>query len=85
MVTKCLIIETPSGRYAGLHAEFPQMAMHAGSAYVHGLKSATGDFVIIMDADLSHHVRLCTGQSHGCTAALLAASGPASLLACLRE
>ncbi|KAK9836775.1 hypothetical protein WJX74_007773 [Apatococcus lobatus] len=28
-----------------------------GSAYVHGLKSATGDFVIIMDADLSHHPR----------------------------
>ncbi|KAL4435629.1 hypothetical protein ABPG77_002592 [Micractinium sp. CCAP 211/92] len=26
-----------------------------GTAYVHGLKHATGDFVIIMDADLSHH------------------------------
>jgi len=26
-----------------------------GTAYVHGLKSATGDFVIIMDADFSHH------------------------------
>jgi glycosyltransferase involved in cell wall biosynthesis len=28
-----------------------------GTAYVHGLKHATGDFVIVMDADLSHHVR----------------------------
>ena len=26
-----------------------------GTAYVHGLKHATGDFVILMDADLSHH------------------------------
>jgi dolichol-phosphate mannosyltransferase len=26
-----------------------------GTAYVHGLKHATGDFIIIMDADFSHH------------------------------
>lgn len=26
-----------------------------GTAYVHGLKYATGTFVIIMDADFSHH------------------------------
>ncbi|GMG41247.1 unnamed protein product [Ambrosiozyma monospora] len=26
-----------------------------GTAYVHGLKSVTGNFVIIMDADFSHH------------------------------
>lgn len=26
-----------------------------GTAYLHGLKHATGDFVVIMDADLSHH------------------------------
>ena len=26
-----------------------------GTAYVHGLKHATGNFVILMDADLSHH------------------------------
>lgn len=26
-----------------------------GTAYVHGLQFATGDFVFIMDADLSHH------------------------------
>jgi len=26
-----------------------------GTAYVHGLKSARGNFVIIMDADFSHH------------------------------
>eukprot|EP00246_Nothoceros_aenigmaticus_P018437 TRINITY_DN9631_c0_g1_i1.p1 TRINITY_DN9631_c0_g1~~TRINITY_DN9631_c0_g1_i1.p1 ORF type:complete len:112 (-),score=7.71 TRINITY_DN9631_c0_g1_i1:222-557(-) len=27
-----------------------------GTAYIHGLNHATGDFVVIMDADLSHHV-----------------------------
>lgn len=27
-----------------------------GTAYVHGLESCSGDFVIIMDADFSHHV-----------------------------
>uniref|UniRef100_A0A3P9N976 Dolichol-phosphate mannosyltransferase subunit 1 n=1 Tax=Poecilia reticulata TaxID=8081 RepID=A0A3P9N976_POERE len=27
-----------------------------GTAYIHGMKHATGNFVIIMDADLSHHV-----------------------------
>lgn len=26
-----------------------------GTAYIHGIKHARGDFVIIMDADLSHH------------------------------
>lgn len=28
-----------------------------GSAYIDGLKLVTGQFVILMDADLSHHVR----------------------------
>jgi len=27
-----------------------------GTAYVHGIKHATGNFIILMDADLSHHV-----------------------------
>lgn len=31
-----------------------------GTAYVHGLQFATGDFVFIIDADLSHHVRSAT-------------------------
>lgn len=26
-----------------------------GTAYVHGIQHARGDFVIIMDADMSHH------------------------------
>jgi len=26
-----------------------------GTAYIHGIKHANGDFIIIMDADLSHH------------------------------
>lgn len=28
-----------------------------GTAYIHGIKHANGNFIIIMDADLSHHVR----------------------------
>ncbi|KAL0277315.1 UNVERIFIED_CONTAM: hypothetical protein PYX00_004651 [Menopon gallinae] len=26
-----------------------------GTAYIHGMKHSTGDFIVIMDADLSHH------------------------------
>uniref|UniRef100_A0A8C0HFV9 Dolichol-phosphate mannosyltransferase subunit 1 n=1 Tax=Chelonoidis abingdonii TaxID=106734 RepID=A0A8C0HFV9_CHEAB len=26
-----------------------------GTAYIHGMQHATGNFIIIMDADLSHH------------------------------
>lgn len=29
-----------------------------GTAYMHGIKHATGNFIIIMDADLSHHVHI---------------------------
>lgn len=29
-----------------------------GTAYIHGIKHANGNFIIIMDADLSHHVNL---------------------------
>ncbi len=29
-----------------------------GTAYIHGIQHASGNYVIIMDADLSHHV--CT-------------------------
>ena len=28
----------------------------SGTAYIHGIKHATGDYIILMDADLSHHV-----------------------------
>lgn len=27
-----------------------------GTAYMHGIKYATGNFIVLMDADLSHHV-----------------------------
>jgi len=27
-----------------------------GTAYMHGIKYATGNFIVIMDSDLSHHV-----------------------------
>ena len=30
--------------------------MGLGSAYIDGLSKCTGDFIILMDADLSHHV-----------------------------
>jgi hypothetical protein len=33
----------------------------SGTAYSHGLKHASGNFVIIMDADLSHHVSMSVG------------------------
>uniref|UniRef100_A0A8C5TC78 Dolichol-phosphate mannosyltransferase subunit 1 n=1 Tax=Malurus cyaneus samueli TaxID=2593467 RepID=A0A8C5TC78_9PASS len=33
-------------------------ARKLGTAYIHGMKYATGNFIVIMDADLSHHVRL---------------------------
>lgn len=29
-----------------------------GSAYMDGLKKTTGNFVVLMDADMSHHVRI---------------------------
>jgi len=29
-----------------------------GTAYMHGIKYATGNFIVIMDADLSHHVHI---------------------------
>jgi dolichol-phosphate mannosyltransferase len=28
-----------------------------GTAYIHGMKRSTGNYVVIMDSDLSHHVR----------------------------
>lgn len=33
-----------------------ELLLVSGTAYVHGLKHASGNFVVIMDADLSHHV-----------------------------
>ena len=39
-----------------LHARPGKMGL--GSAYIDGLAHCTGNFVILMDADLSHHVRI---------------------------
>ncbi|RWW27520.1 hypothetical protein BHE74_00033139 [Ensete ventricosum] len=36
----------------------------SGTAYYHGLKHASGDFIIIMDADLSHHVSKILAKLH---------------------
>lgn len=35
--------------------------MGLGSAYMDGLKKATGNFIILMDADMSHHVKSLSG------------------------
>lgn len=37
-----------------LHARPGKLGL--GSAYIDGLSKCTGDFIILMDADLSHHV-----------------------------
>ena len=44
-------------RFDWLQSFLPHLFTLTGTAYVYGLKHATGDFVIVMDADLSHHVR----------------------------
>lgn len=33
-----------------------------GTAYIHGIQHATGNFIVIMDADLSHHVSHLLGN-----------------------
>ena len=38
-----------------LHARAGKLGL--GSAYIDGIEKCTGDFVILMDADLGHHVR----------------------------
>lgn len=42
---------------SGLSPLFVLLTYHLRTAYIHGLEFCTGDFVIIMDADFSHHVR----------------------------
>jgi len=34
-----------------------------GTAYMYGIKYATGNFIVIMDADLSHHVHIMLKNS----------------------
>ena len=34
-----------------------------GTAYVHGMSKSTGDWIILMDADMSHHVSPTTHSS----------------------
>ncbi|NXW26499.1 DPM1 mannosyltransferase, partial [Phaetusa simplex] len=38
--------------------EIISILFSSGTAYIHGMKHATGNFIVIMDADLSHHVSL---------------------------
>ncbi|NWW88017.1 DPM1 mannosyltransferase, partial [Rhynochetos jubatus] len=35
--------------------EMISVRFSSGTAYIHGMKHATGNFIVIMDADLSHH------------------------------
>ena len=61
------IVLRPRKAKLGLGTESAQYCLSAkpnclpviGTAYVHGMKHATGNFIILMDADLSHHVRKC--------------------------
>jgi dolichol-phosphate mannosyltransferase len=39
-----------------LHARPGKLGL--GSAYIDGLEKCKGDYVVLMDADLSHHVSL---------------------------
>lgn len=50
--TKCEINGVFTGEPYSDEFRFPPK----GTAYIHGIKHATGNFVFIMDADLSHHV-----------------------------
>ncbi|NXU52017.1 DPM1 mannosyltransferase, partial [Turnix velox] len=36
--------------------EIISVPFSSGTAYIHGMKHASGNFIVIMDADLSHHV-----------------------------
>ncbi|NWS73436.1 DPM1 mannosyltransferase, partial [Crotophaga sulcirostris] len=38
--------------------EIMSLLFSSGTAYIHGMKHATGNFIVIMDADLSHHVSI---------------------------
>ena len=38
-----------------IRLETREKKLGLGTAYIHGIKHATGNFIIIMDADLSHH------------------------------
>jgi len=37
---------------------FREKKLGLGTAYIHGLKRAKGEFIILMDADFSHHVSM---------------------------
>jgi len=45
-----------SGRTFSTRSQEPRLIAYDRTAYIHGLSFCTGDFVIIMDADFSHHV-----------------------------
>ena len=48
---------TPTPTPTPTHARGMLAMACTGSAYIHGMDHAKGDFIFIMDADLSHHVR----------------------------
>ena len=45
--------------------------MGLGSAYIDGLSKCTGDYIILMDADLSHHVSEADDLTRGSLSSFL--------------
>jgi dolichol-phosphate mannosyltransferase len=62
----CLDLSPADHRYSNLVRESLDLGeshsldlTHRRTAYVHGINFCSGNFVIIMDADFSHHVSSC--------------------------
>ncbi|KAL4293394.1 hypothetical protein AHAS_Ahas18G0123700 [Arachis hypogaea] len=56
---KCMVWECVQDEHIGKQCDSVDGGGgEQGTAYIHGKKHASGNFVVIMDADLSHHVSL---------------------------
>jgi len=54
------LIKIFGGEKIKLHPRAGKLGL--GTAYVHGMKAATGNFVILLDADMSHHPKYIPGM-----------------------